>query len=141
MDYIPPPNEVMPMEAVVVAIPVLVFSIISMGFIWLLVLMQHYHSERWGCAFHPQSRILQQARFANVTHPDVGLMALSVALSSLGNICQQFWYIFHWRHDRTSEFEQAKHGLETPNLTVGPLTKGPSLILFWIQMYFHNVTA
>lgn len=73
--------------------------------------------------------------------PDVALMALSVVLSMGINICQQFWYIFHWRHDRTSEFEQAKHSLETPSLTIGPLTKGPSLVFFWIQMGLHNVTA
>lgn len=120
MSYELPKHEVMPMEAVVVAIPVLVYSIICLGFGLLLFLMQHYHSERWGY---------------------VALMALTIVLSMGANICQQFWYIFHWRHDRTSEFEQAKNLLETPALTVGPLTKGPSLILFWIQMGLHNVTA
>lgn len=49
--------------------------------------------------------------------------------------------MINWRHDRTSEYEQAKIGVEHPKLAVGPLTLGPSLYLFWIQMYGYNVIA
>jgi hypothetical protein len=42
-------GEAMPQDALVVAIPVLVVSIISLGASIMLFLMQHYHSERWSC--------------------------------------------------------------------------------------------
>lgn len=53
MSYSIPQNEAMPMEAVAVAIPVLVWSILCLGLCILVVLMQHYHSERWSCAAPP----------------------------------------------------------------------------------------
>lgn len=39
----------MPKEALVVAIPVLVLSILSLGATIMLFLMHFYHSERWSC--------------------------------------------------------------------------------------------
>ena len=39
----------MPQEALVVAIPVLILSIISLAVIIMLFLMHFYHSERWSC--------------------------------------------------------------------------------------------
>jgi hypothetical protein len=72
---------------------------------------------------------------------DVSLMALTVSCSTTASIIQQFWYMTHWRHDRISEYEQAKNGVENPTLAIGPLTKGPSLVLFWIQVYCYNVMA
>jgi hypothetical protein len=42
-------SEAMPQNALVVAIPVLVVSIIALGASIMLFLMQHYHSERWSC--------------------------------------------------------------------------------------------
>lgn len=68
-------------------------------------------------------------------------MAISVCWCTTASIIQQFWYMINWRHDRTSEYEQAKIGVENPKLAVGPLTLGPSLYLFWIQMYGYNVIA
>jgi hypothetical protein len=41
----------MPQEALVVAIPVLVLSIISLAATIMLFLMHFYHSERWSCTF------------------------------------------------------------------------------------------
>lgn len=72
---------------------------------------------------------------------DVSLMALVVSCATLASIIQQFWYMTHWRHDRVSEYEQAKIGVEKPTLAIGPLTLGPSLVLFWIQMYCYNVLS
>lgn len=72
---------------------------------------------------------------------DVSLMALTVCCSTTASIIQQFWYVAHWRHDRISEYQQAKIGVEKPTLAIGPLTRGPSLVLFWIQMYCYNVLS
>lgn len=47
--YTLPNHEEMPIGAIVVAIPVLVYSITCLALGLLLFLMQHYHSERWGC--------------------------------------------------------------------------------------------
>lgn len=51
--YTLPDHEEMPIGAIVVAIPVLVYSIICLALGLLLLLMQHYHSERWGCTDTP----------------------------------------------------------------------------------------
>lgn len=58
MSYELPDHEAMPMGAVVVAIPVLVYSIFCLGLGLLLFLMQHYHSERWGCRASPSFKLL-----------------------------------------------------------------------------------
>lgn len=42
-------RETMPKEALVVAIPVLMVSIISLALSLLWFLMQHYHGEKWSC--------------------------------------------------------------------------------------------
>lgn len=42
-------RETMPQEALVVAIPVLVVSIISLALSLLWFLMQHYHGDKWSC--------------------------------------------------------------------------------------------
>lgn len=51
--YTLPDYEEMPIGAIVVAIPVLVYSIICLTLGLLLFLMQYYHSERWGCTDTP----------------------------------------------------------------------------------------
>jgi len=43
----------MPQGALVVAIPVLLLSIISLAVIIMLFLMHFYHSERWSCTLSP----------------------------------------------------------------------------------------
>jgi hypothetical protein len=48
-------GEAMPQEALVVAIPVLVVSIISLAASIMLFLMQYYHSERWSCTLRSTS--------------------------------------------------------------------------------------
>jgi hypothetical protein len=133
----------MPQEALVVAIPVLVVSIISLAASVMLFLMHFYHSERWSCTFFTscqRSKHLPGVSILTVA-VDVSLMAISVSCSTSASICQQFWYMTHWRHDRISEYQQAKLGVENPTLAIGPLTLGPSLVLFWIQVYFYNVLS
>jgi hypothetical protein len=53
----------MPQEALVVAIPVLILSIISLAVIIMLFLMHFYHSERWSCtlplSLHYQAPLLE----------------------------------------------------------------------------------
>jgi hypothetical protein len=130
----------MPQGALVAAIPVMVLSIISLAASTMLFLMQFYHNERWGCKLFP---------FFTSTHPecvliesaDVTLMALAVNCSTMASIIQQFWYMTHWRHDRISEYQQAKLCVENSTLAIGPLTLGPSLVLFWVQMYCYNVLS
>jgi hypothetical protein len=138
-DYVP---MAMPQGALVVAIPVLVVSIISLAASVMLFLMHFYHSERWSCTSSIIATFKHLTRVSILTRIiDVSLMAIAVSCSTSASICQQFWYITHWRHDRVSEYEQAKLGVDKPTLVLGPLTLGPSLVLFWIQVYFYNVLS
>jgi hypothetical protein len=75
------------------------------------------------------------------TATDISLMALSVIISTTASIAQQFWYITNWRYDRISEYKQALLGVNNPIPAIGPLSLGPSLVLFWIQLYCYNVLS
>lgn len=68
-------------------------------------------------------------------------MALSVIVSTTASIAQQFWYITNWRYDRVSEYKQALLGVDNTMPAIGPLSLGPSLVLFWIQLYCYNVLS
>jgi hypothetical protein len=72
---------------------------------------------------------------------DVGLMALAVSGSTTASFVQQCWFATHWRHDKNSEYRHAEMGTERRNLAIGPLTDGPSLYCFWVQMYCYNTIA
>jgi hypothetical protein len=71
----------------------------------------------------------------------VGLMALAVSGSTTASFIQQCWFATHWRHDKNSEYRHAEMGSERRNLAIGPLTDGPSLYCFWVQMYCYNTIA
>jgi hypothetical protein len=75
------------------------------------------------------------------TATDISLMALSVIISTTASIAQQFWYITNWRYDRISEYKQALLGVNNPIPAIGPLSLGPSLVLFWVQLYCYNVLS
>jgi hypothetical protein len=72
---------------------------------------------------------------------DVGLMALAVSGSTTASFVQQCWFATHWRHDKMSEYRHALEGSDRRNLVIGPLTDGPSLYCFWVQMYCYNTIA
>jgi hypothetical protein len=72
---------------------------------------------------------------------DVGLMALAVSGSTTASFVQQCWFATHWRHDKMSEYKHALEGSDRRNLVIGPLTDGPSLYCFWVQMYCYNTIA
>lgn len=136
-------GQTMPHGALMVAIPVMVLSIISLALSLLWFTMQHYHSERWSCmsCLRRTPPDCPNGTDKLTKDSDVGLMALSVSGSTTASFVQQCWFATHWRHDRASEYEQAKAGSQHQNLAIGPLTKGPSLVCFWIQMYCYNVIA
>jgi hypothetical protein len=135
-------GQVMPSGALVVAIPIMVLSLISLWLSLLWFTMQHYHSERWGCT-DSLKEIHDYSIGQNILtgDTDVGLMAIAVSISTTASIVQQCWFATHWLHDRTSEYEHAIEGSDRRNLAIGPLTDGPSLFCFWVQMYCYNVIA
>lgn len=135
-------GQSMPHEALVAAVPVMTLSIISLWLSLLWFTMQHYHSERWSCMASPRIH----AKLPNETtiltgDSDVGLMALAVSGSTTASIVQQCWFMSHWRHDKTTEYRYAIMGSDRRNLAIGPLTDGPSLYCFWVQMYCYNTIA
>jgi len=141
-DYVP---LAMPKEAWVAAIPVLILSIISLAATIILFLMHFYHSERWSCKLSLPLPIQTLSLHTNIpiltAATDISLMTISVIVSTTASICQQFWYITNWRFDRVSEYKQAKLGVDNPIPAIGPLSLGPSLVLFWLQLYCYNVLS
>jgi len=132
----------MPQQGLVVAIPVQILSILSLAATIMLFLMHFYHSERWSCTFallpHNEAYSLHSSTDSAA---DISLMALSVIVSTTASIAQQFWYMTNWRYDRVSEYKQALLGVDNTMPAIGPLSLGPSLVLFWIQLYCYNVLS
>jgi hypothetical protein len=136
-----PNGQTIPYGALMVAIPIMVLSIISLLLSLLWFTMQQYHSERWSCTTSQERPNCSNGSNMLTKDLDVGLMALAVSGSTTASFVQQCWFATHWRHDKNSEYRHAEMGTDRRNLAIGPLTDGPSLYCFWVQMYCYNTIA